>query len=249
MREMEIDARGIYYRDLNRIIRDAVAGGERRFVLRNVNGQRYIGDGIEGKIRMEVFGTPGQDMAAFMKGPEIVVHGNAQDGVGNTMDDGKIAIRGMAGDIVGYGMRGGRIYIRGDAGYRVGIHMKAYRDKVPVIVIGGKAGDFLGEYMAGGVIILLGMFGEDTNGRPAAGDFLGTGMHGGAIYVRGKLDEHMLGRGLKPAEVTDEDIKVIRPYLKEFCQTFGLDMNEVLAGRFSKVAPATHRPYGNMYAY
>lgn len=246
---MEIDARGVHYRELNKWIRMAAADGERRFILRNVNGQRYIGDGIEGKIKMDVYGTPGQDMAAFMKGPEIVVHGNAQDGVGNTMDEGKIAIEGMAGDIAGYGMRGGKIFIRGDAGYRVGIHMKAYKDKIPVIVIGGRSGDFLGEYMAGGVIILLGMFGEDRNGRPAAGDFLGTGMHGGAIYVRGQLEEHMIGKGLKPEEVAEGDMKAIRPHLKEFCQTFSLDLSDVLAGRFSKVAPATHRPYGNMYAY
>jgi len=246
---MEIDAKGIYYRDLNKMIRSAVANGERRFILRNVNGQRYIGDGIEGKIKMEVYGTPGQDMAAFMKGPEIVVHGNAQDGVGNTMDDGKIAIKGMAGDIVGYGMRGGRIYIQNNVGYRVGIHMKAYKDKIPAIVIGGKAGDFLGEYMAGGVIILLGMFGEDRNGRPATGDFVGTGMHGGTIYVRGRLDEHMLGKGLKPEEAKEEDMKAMRPYLKDFCQTFDLDLKEVMAGKFCKIIPSTHRPYGNMYAY
>ncbi len=246
---MEIDARGIYYRDLNKMIRTAVADGERRVILKNVNGHRYLADGIEKKIRMDIYGTPGQDMAAFMKGPEIVVHGNAQDGVGNTMDDGKVAIEGMAGDIVGYGMRGGRIYIRGDVGYRVGIHMKAYKEKVPVIVIGGKAGDFLGEYMAGGVIILLGMFGADRNGRPPAGNFLGTGMHGGAIYVRGEVEPHRLGVGLKPGEATAEDMKAIRSYLKEFCQTFDLDLKDILGEKFYKIAPATHRPYGNMYAY
>jgi len=246
---MEIDARGVHYRELNKWVRMAVAGGERRFVLRNVNGQRYIADGIEKKIKMDVYGTPGQDMAAFMKGPEIVVHGNAQDGVGNTMDDGKIAIEGMAGDIVGYGMRGGKIYIRGDVGYRVGIHMKAYKDKIPAIVIGGRAGDFLGEYMAGGMIILLGMFGEDRNGRPPAGNYLGTGMHGGAIYIRGEVDPYWLGKGLKPEEATAEDMKVIRPHLKDFCQTFDLDLKEILTEKFYKVAPATHRPYGNMYAY
>lgn len=135
---MEIDARGIYYKDLNKMIRDAVEKGERSFVLRNVNGQRYIADGIEKKIKIDIYGTPGQDMAAFMKGPEIRVNGNAQDGLGNTMDNGKIVVDGLAGDIVGYAMRGGRIYIKGDVGYRVGIHMKAYKEKIPLIIIGGK---------------------------------------------------------------------------------------------------------------
>ena len=46
---MKIDARGVYYRNLNKIIRDAVASGEKEFDLINVNGQRYIGDGLQGQ--------------------------------------------------------------------------------------------------------------------------------------------------------------------------------------------------------
>jgi len=141
---MRIDARGIYYRDLNRKIREAVRMGEKHLEILNVNGQRYIGDGLEGSLFIDIHGTPGQDLAAFMKGPTIRVYGNAQDGVGNTMDDGKVIVHGMVGDVTGYGMRGGRIYILRDCGYRTGIHMKAYQEKVPVIVIGGRAGDFLG---------------------------------------------------------------------------------------------------------
>ena len=47
----------------------------------DVNGQRYIGTGIRGKgLRIEVHGTPGQDMAMLMDGPTMEVFGNAQDG-------------------------------------------------------------------------------------------------------------------------------------------------------------------------
>ena len=82
-----------------------------------------------------------------MKGPLLTVYGNAQDGVGNTMDEGRIVIHGDAGDIVGHSMRGGKIFIRGDAGYRVGIHMKEYGEKKPTLVVGVTAQDFLGEYL------------------------------------------------------------------------------------------------------
>jgi glutamate synthase domain-containing protein 3 len=246
---MEIDAAGIYYKDLNKMIRQAVSNGVDDIVLHNINGQRYIGNGIDRKISLMIEGTPGQDMAAFMKGPEIVVEGNVQDGIGNTMDDGKIVVRGMAGDIIGYGMRGGEIYIRGDVGYRVGIHMKSYEEKVPVITIGGKAGDFLGEYMAGGIIILLGMFGQASGSQPIAGNFLGTGMHGGTIYTRGPVDSHRLGKGLGIKEACPQDIDAIKPYLQEFCSQFGTDIDEILAEKFYCVYPTTHRPYGNMYAY
>lgn len=245
---MEIDAQSLYYKDLNDKIRKAVAGGEKEFILRNINGQRYIADGLDQEVNIEIYGVPGQDLAAFMKGPHVIVHDNVQDGIGNTMDAGKVIVKGMAGDVVGYGMRGGKIHVKGDVGYRVGIHMKAYRSKVPVIIIGGKAGDFLGEYMAGGVIILLGMYTRYPE-RPMAGIFLGTGMHGGVIYIRGEVESHQLGVGLTPKELDNEDEKKLKGYLEEYCNDFDLDLEEVLSRPFKKVVPFSHRPYGNMYAY
>ena len=47
-------------------------------------------------------------------------------------------------------MRGGKIYVRDHAGYRAGIHMKEYKKKVPIMIIGGCAGSFLGEYQPEG---------------------------------------------------------------------------------------------------
>lgn len=60
------------------------------------------------------------------------------------MNAGEIVVHGSIGDAAGYAMRGGRIFIRDSAGYRAGIHMKAYKDKIPLMVIGGAAGSFLG---------------------------------------------------------------------------------------------------------
>src|ERR1035437_8831879 len=153
-----IDADGIYYRNMNEAVRAAFAAGSKTVVLQHVNGQRYIGTGISGaEKRIEINGTPGNDLATFMDGPTVIVNANAQDGVGNTMNAGKVIIHGDAGDVLGYGMRGGHVLIKGDVGYRVGIHMKAFESLVPVMVCGGKARDFFGEYMAGGILVLLGM--------------------------------------------------------------------------------------------
>ena len=69
----------------------------------------------------------------------------------------KFIIHGNIGDAAGYAMRGGKIYVKGNAGYRAGIHMKAYKEKIPVMIIGGHTGSFLGEYQAGGIIIVLGL--------------------------------------------------------------------------------------------
>jgi len=242
---MEIDAKGIYYRDLNQKIREAVAGGEKEILLHNVNGQRYIGAGIRGKLNITVEGVPGNDLAAFMDGPTIIVKANAQDGVSNTMNDGKVVIHGNAGDVLGYGMRGGKLFVRGNVGYRVGIHMKAYREKSPLIITGGVAGGFLGEYMAGGIIILLGL----NVKNPIVGNYVGTGMHGGVIYIRGKVEEHQLGKDVIPSEPTDDDVKFLKGHLKEYCEHFNLDLEAVLDENFTKLLPLSQRPYETLYAY
>ena len=80
-------------------------------------------------MEIDIFGTPGNDLAAFLFGHRLVVHGNAQDGVGNTMDDGEIVIEGRAGDVLGFSMRGGTIYVRDGCGDRTALHMKEYEGK------------------------------------------------------------------------------------------------------------------------
>ncbi len=245
---IEINSEGIYYRDLNKKIRELVKSGEKKFVLRNVNGQRYICDGIREKIEVDVYGVPGQDLGAFMDGPSINVYGDGQDGIANTMSGGKIIVHGIAGDVCGYGMRGGKLFIKEDAGYRVGIHMKDYKDKVPFIVVGGKVGDFFGEYMAGGVLVVLGLFTRREN-APICGDYLGTGIHGGKIYVRGEVDPYYCGKECGFKKVTLEEDEMLKNLLIEYCNDFMIDFNLLKGSTFTMLWPKTKRPYGNLYAY
>jgi len=244
---MTIDAKGVYYRQVNEMVREAIASGDAEVTIDGVNGQRYIGTGIRGKANITINGVPGNDLAAFMDGPSMVVNGNAQDGVANTMNDGKIVIMGHAGDVLAYGMRGGKLYIKGDVGYRVGIHMKGFKDQVPVVIAGGTAGDFFGEYMAGGILMLLGMGREP--GAPIAGDYLGTGMHGGVMYIRGEVDLTRCGKECGILELDENDEKIFEKYLKEFCEDVGYDYDEVRSEKFVKLYPKSSRPYGRLYAY
>ncbi|MDR3686124.1 MAG: hypothetical protein P4L93_04090 [Coriobacteriia bacterium] len=233
---------------MNASIRAAFEDGAKTIVLNYVNGQRYIGTGLHGRdLRIEVHGTPGQDMAMFMDGPTLEVFGNAQDGVGNTMNSGKVIVHGSAGDVLGYGMRGGKVFIKGDVGYRVGIHMKAYEDLRPIMVCGGKARDFFGEYMAGGLLVLLGL-----NSRlegPLVGGYLGTGMHGGTIYIRGEVEPWQCGKEVGVFSADETDMAELTPVLKEYCEDMGLDLDEVLSVPFTKLVPVSHRPYGKLYTY
>ena len=244
---IKIDAGGIYYRQLNAALRDAVASGERRIELRNVFGQRYIGTNLNEPVALEIYGTPGNDLGAFMNGPSITVHGNAQYGCGNTMNDGEIVVHGHAGDTVGLAARGGSIFVRDGVGYRAGIHMKEYRDRKPALVIGGTAQDFIGEYMAGGVLILLGLNLDSDEHHRAR--FIGTGMHGGVIYLRGNVNDYQLGKEVGVAELEEADYQVLRRYVGEFVARFGYGTEKILAHRFIKLFPRWLRPYGRLYAY
>jgi glutamate synthase domain-containing protein 3 len=242
-----IDAADLSYSELNRSLSQAVLAGQHSVEVRNVHGQRYIGTNLVGPARLEVFGTPGNDLGAFMDGPTIVVRGNAQDGCGNTMNDGQIVVHGRAGDIAGLSARGGKIFIRDSVGYRVGIHMKEYEGKRPCLVIGGTAQDFLGEYMAGGVLVVLGL--ELQEGEPHRARFIGTGMHGGVIYLRGRVEQHQLGREVGVADLNDDDRATLENLVSEFCRHFGRDEEEILAAQFVKLFPLYLRPYGRLYAY
>jgi len=242
-----IDAKGIFYRELNAKLRKAVSNGTQKIELRNVYGQRYIGTNLDKPVEIEIFGTPGNDLGAFMDGPRIIVHGNAQDGCGNTMNNGEIIIHGHAGDILGLSARGGKIFIREDVGYRAGIHMKEYQDKKSMVVIGGTAQDFLGEYMAGGIMILLGL--DLKEGERHKANFIGTGMHGGAIYIRGDIEEFQLGKEVGVAEPDENDNSVLKKIIGEFAYYFDYKAEEILKHKFIKLFPLYLRPYGRLYAY
>ena len=242
-----IDAQGIFYRELNAKLRQAVSNGTQKIELRNVYGQRYIGTDLDKPVEIEIFCTPGNDLGAFMDSPRITVHGNAQDGCGNTMNNGEIIIHGHAGDIIGLSARGGKIFVRDDVGYRAGIHMKEYQDKKPMVVIGGTAQDFLGEYMAGGILILLGL--KLKEGERHKANFIGTGMHGGAIYIRGDVEEFQLGKEVGVAELDENDHLALKELVGEFAHHFDYDAKEILRYKFTKLFPLYLRPYGRLYAY
>jgi glutamate synthase domain-containing protein 3 len=244
----KINAKNLFYKELNKLIRYILLEEHpEKIEIYNVYGQRYIGTNLRQSVKVEIHGTPGNDLGAFMDGPIVEVFGNAQDGCGNTMNNGEIIVHGNAGDITGFSARGGEIYIRGSVGYRVGIHMKEFEGKKPTLVIGGTAQDFLGEYMAGGVLIILGLNLRE-NDRYIA-DFIGTGMHGGVIYVRGKLEDHQFGKEVGQLDIDDNDRAVIEKHVNKFSDYFDYKAEEILTGQFTKLLPLTHRPYGKLYAY
>ncbi len=210
-----------------------------------VTGERYIGCGLEeGHLVLE--GTPGNALGAYLDGADITLYGNAQDATGDTMNQGTITIYGNIGDAAGYAMRGGAIYVEKDAGYRAGIHMKAYKEKLPVLVIGGRCGSFLGEYQAGGIIIVLGLGYED---QVPVGYFCGTGMHGGKIFLRTAHLPPDLPEQVEASPAAAEEIEEIKPFLKNYCKKFGTQEAALLNASYYVLKANSKNPYKQLYVH
>lgn len=247
-----IDATNLEYKELN----DQLRAGGGDCSITGCCGQRFIAAGMSDK-NISIEGVPGNALGAYLNGASITVHANAQDAVGDTMNEGEIIIHGNIGDAAGYAMRGGRIYVKGDAGYRAGIHMKAYQEKIPVMVIGGTAGSFLGEYQAGGIIIVLGLKNQPKS-CPAVhpvsnsscrivSNFPCTGMHGGKMFLRSDCKDISFPGQVTAMPASAEDLAEIEPFITQFCRLFGYDKKEVMSGDFTIVTPDSKNPYKQMY--
>ncbi|HTX70078.1 MAG TPA: glutamate synthase-related protein, partial [Thermoleophilia bacterium] len=141
---------------------------------------RYGDHGFHGELRLELAGSAGQSLGAFLAdGVVVELSGEANDYVGKGMAGGELVLRPaearlggpdqvIAGNTCLYGATGGRLYAAGRAGERF-----AVRNSAAVAVVEG-AGDHCCEYMTGGVVVVLGSIGRNAC----------AGMTGGTMYLR-----------------------------------------------------------------
>ena len=237
----EIRAAEMSFQQLNEQIHTCQ---DAEITLTDVMGQRYIASGLSGK-RLAIHGIPGNALGAYVDDCRVEVFGNAQDATGDTMNAGEIIIHGSSGDATGYAMRGGMILVEGNVGYRAGIHMKAYKDQVPVLVVGGEAGSFLGEYQAGGYVVVLGL---NTTGRAPVGRFCAAGMHGGKIFLRTEAELPFdLPSQVSAHRAEAKELEEIRPFVEKYAHAFGRNAAEILRGAFQVLIPNTANPYKSLY--
>lgn len=130
----------------------------------------------DGTITLNVKGTTGQSLGAFMsKGININVQGAGNDYIGKGMNGGQIVITSeksgsefaLGGNTCLYGATGGTLYVHGIVGERF-----AVRNSGATTVVEG-TGDHPCEYMTGGVAVILGKTGIN----------FGAGMTGGKAFV------------------------------------------------------------------
>ncbi len=141
------------------------AGGEPVHVIVEGHAGQRLGSLGFANTRIELMGPASDDVGWLNAGAAIVVHGNASNGVGN-------------------GMAQGRIRIGGSIGAR-GMTMTKHNPRFapPELWVLGSVGDYFGEFMAGGIAVVCGV------GPQNPGNVLGyrpfVGMVGGKVFFRG----------------------------------------------------------------
>ena len=249
-----IDARGFPPEDEDRdsaLLIKAFALGWRRFITYRMSGQRFHGCGFgpdTAGVRLDLYGASGDYIASGIDGMEVVIHDNGQDQLGQIMKQGRLVVHGDVGQAFMYGAKGGEVFILGNGAGRPLINAVGR----PRVVINGTCLDFLAEsFMAGdphnggGFVILNGVEFDD-HGKvrelptPYPGANLFSLASGGAIFVRDphrKLVPQQLNGG-EYAEVTNEDWELIRPYLQQNEQLFGIAIDDLLTVDGVKKDPA-----------
>jgi glutamate synthase domain-containing protein 1/glutamate synthase domain-containing protein 3 len=215
--------------------------GWKRFICYGYRGQRFTGCGLgeaADGVRIDVYGSSGDYLASGIDGPEIYVHGNAQDQLGQIMKRGKLVVYGDVGQTFMYGAKGGDVFVMGNAAGRPLINAVGH----PRVVINGTCLDYLAEsFMAGdplnggGFVVLNGMQ-MDDEGKvsaqtiPYPGSNLFSLASGGAIYLRdphNKVVEEQLNGG-EFADLTQADWELIQPYLEKNEDLFGISVEKDL---------------------
>jgi hypothetical protein len=63
------------------------------------------------------------------------------------------------------------------------------------------------------------------------------------------VDEQYLGVGAKQTPATIEQKAMIKPILEDFAKQFDLDPAPLVAADYTRIAPASARPFANKYTW
>ncbi len=185
-----------------------------------ISGQiaKYYGDeGLpEGTINIELEGTTGQSLGAFLsKGICLRVNGAGNDYIGKGMAGGRIVITSkygserfsLGGNTCLYGATGGKLYVAGQVGERF-----AVRNSGAIAIVEG-TGDHPCEYMTGGVVVVLGKTGVN----------FGAGMTGGVAFVLDEAHDFVENINTELVEarrIDTDDTDIERYYLKKLLKDY-----------------------------
>jgi len=155
-------------------------------------GQHNVGGRLNPKgkkLDIQIKGPAGQRLGCMgMPGTTITCHGSASDDVGYLNIGADIIVRGDATNGVCNAMAEGRVMIAGSIGAR-GLTMTKWNPEYrrPQLWVLGSVGDTFAEFNCGGIGVVCGVDAKTPENvlgyRPC------VGMVGGSIYYRGQTDQ------------------------------------------------------------
>ena len=216
-------------RILEERVQQAVAKGH-RFIEIVAHGQHGIGGRLwkagDEPIEIRVQGATGQRLGS-MGFPNTLIRaeGPASDDVGWLNAGARIIVRGNATNGVGNAMAQGKISIAGDIGAR-GMTMTKQnpRFEPPELWVLGSVGDSFAEFMAGGIAVVCGYGREKENNvlgyRPC------VGMVGGKIFFRGAHQGYS-EQDARLTDISDEEWRWLNSNIRGFLDS--IDRGDLLA--------------------
>ena len=222
-------------RVLEERIQKAVADGHRNIEI-IAQGQHGLGGRLwragNEPISIRILGTSGQRVGAMgFPSTLIDVVGPASDDAGWLNAGARITIRGNATNGVGNAMAQGKIYIAGDIGAR-GMTMTKHnpRFEPPELWVLGGVGDSFAEFMAGGVAVICGH--ETHQSDNVLGYRPCVGMVGGKIFFRGP-HQGFSGKDARLTIPDDDEWRWLTANMAEYLEAIGRPdlLSELMADR------------------
>ncbi|MDD9301989.1 MAG: FAD-dependent oxidoreductase [Desulfobacter sp.] len=212
------DEKRIPSRVLEEIIHQHISRGNRKLEVQAF-GQHGIGgrlwDAGTEKTQIRIIGHSGQRTGSLGNAnTEIEIMGPASDDIGWLNAGAQIIVHGNASNGVMNGAAQGKVFVGGSIGAR-GMTMTKRNPRFdpPELWVLGSAGDYFGEFMAGGIAVICGHGCENRE------ELLGyrplVGMVGGQVFLRGNAKGYSK-KDAKEIPLADKDWKWLRTHIKNF---------------------------------
>ncbi len=209
-----IDCRGKTTREINRLLREAVAAGQRDIRVREPDARHNLAVALLQPVNVVFEGSVGYYCGGMMDGAHVEIRGSAGWGTAESMLNGGVVIDGNAGSGVAASIRGGTVVVRGDAAARAGVSMKG-----GTLLVGGSCGYMAGFMMQKGRIVICG----------DAGEALADSMYEGVVFVGGQVAA--LGNDAVVQEPSAEDRAALAALLATYNVPAPAAFRKIVSGR------------------
>ncbi len=201
---------------INTMLQNAESGA---FSVANPMGIHAIAAGLMNPVDVEIEGHTGYFCGGMNKNANIIVNGNAGQGLGQNIMSGSIRVKGNASAAAAATGHGGLVVIDGDASSRCGISMKGVD-----IVVGGSVGHMSAFMAQAGNLVICGDAGPD----------LGDSLYEARIFVGGNVSS--LGSDCVEKSMTPEHLAT----LTDLLERAGMDADPSTFRRYGSARKLYH---------